>query len=91
MTMSATAFTRRGPTAGGIKAQRGIVAADPRVLPLGTVIRVRGARQYSGTYVVADTGRGIRGREIDIFVRSPRDARRFGRRNVHVEILRRAK
>ena len=89
--MSATAFTKRGPTAGGVKAQQGIVAADPRVLPLGTVIRVSRARQYSGTYVVADTGRQIRGREIDIYMRTPAEARRFGRRNVHVQILRRAK
>jgi 3D (Asp-Asp-Asp) domain-containing protein len=39
MTMSATAFALHGRTASGVQAQRGIVSADPRILPLGTVIR----------------------------------------------------
>jgi 3D (Asp-Asp-Asp) domain-containing protein len=88
--MSATAFALRGPTASGDKAQHGIVAADPRILPLGTVIRVRGAGAHSGIYVVGDTGRQIRGHEIDIHVRTREEARRFGRRKVRVQILRRA-
>jgi len=89
LTMSATAFALHGPTTSGVKARSGVVAADPRILPLGTVIRVSGAGRYSGTYVVADTGRQIRGKEIDIHVRSSADARRFGRRTVRVQILRR--
>jgi 3D (Asp-Asp-Asp) domain-containing protein len=89
MTMSATAFAQPGHTASGIQAQRGIVAADTRILPLGTVIRVRGAGRYSGTYVVADTGRTITGRQIDLYVRTPTEARRFGRQRVRVQILRR--
>ena len=89
--MSATAFTLEGRTASGIKAQSGVVAADPRVLPLGTVIRVSSAGPYSGKYVVADTGRQIRGMEIDIYVRTPGEARRFGRKQVRVQILQRAK
>jgi 3D (Asp-Asp-Asp) domain-containing protein len=91
MTMSATAFALRGRTATGVQAQRGIVSADPRILPLGTVIRVKGAGRYSGTYVVADTGPQIHGMEIDIHVPTDREARRFGRKRVRVHILQRAK
>ena len=91
MTMSATAFALRGRTATGVPAQSGIVSADPRILPLGTVIRVSGAGRYSGTYIVADTGHQIRGMKIDIHLPTPGEARRFGRRRVRVQILQKAK
>ncbi len=83
----ATAYSLTGTTASGMQTRPGIVAADPAVLPLGTRIRVRGAGAYSGVYVVADTGRGIRGREIDIFIPDLVQAKRFGRRRVRVEVL----
>lgn len=89
MTMSATAFTLRGRTASGVQVQSGIVAADPRILPIGTVIRVRRAGRYSGKYVVADTGGQVHGAKIDIYVRTPAEADRFGRRQVRVQILQR--
>ncbi len=45
MRMQATAFSRDAqPTASGTVAHRGIVAADPAVLPLGSRIRSGGAR-----------------------------------------------
>jgi 3D (Asp-Asp-Asp) domain-containing protein len=85
---AATAYSLHGETASGTYVRRGIVAADPRVLPLGTKIRVHGAGAYSGEYEVADTGRRIKGREIDIYVPNVRAAKRFGRRRVEIEILR---
>jgi len=83
----ATAYSLKGITADGSRTREGIVAADPRVLPLGTRIRVHGAGNYSGVYVVRDTGRTIKGREIDIYVPDNDAAREFGRRTVEVEIL----
>jgi 3D (Asp-Asp-Asp) domain-containing protein len=83
----ATAYTIEGKTASGKRTRRGIVAADPRVLPLGSRIRVSDAGSYSGVYEVADTGREIRGREIDIYIENGAEARRFGRRDVQVEVL----
>jgi len=65
----------------------GIVAADPAVLPLGSRIRVHGAGAFSGVYTVTDTGPGVKGREIDIFIPDGAEAKRFGRRRVHVEII----
>lgn len=80
---SATAYCLKGRTATGGSTRKGIVAADPRILPLGTKINLQ-AGSYSGSYVVADTGGGIKGRRLDIWVSSCSEARRFGRRNVAV-------
>ena len=83
----ATAYSIEGTTASGKQTRRGIVAADPNVLPIGARIRVSDAGAYSGTYTVADTGRAIKGREIDVFIPDAHEARRFGRRHVQVEVL----
>jgi 3D (Asp-Asp-Asp) domain-containing protein len=83
----ATAYTLEGQTASGSPTRDGVVAADPRVLPFGTRIRVSGAGQYDGEYVVTDTGREIKGNEIDIYIRNNAEAKRFGRRQVQVEVL----
>ena len=80
---SATAYCLKGRTASGAGVRRGIVAADPRVLPLGTRINLN-AGSYSGSYVVADTGGAIKGRKLDIWIASCSEARRFGRRTVKV-------
>jgi 3D (Asp-Asp-Asp) domain-containing protein len=85
----ATAYSVTGTTAAGMQTRRGIVAGDPAVLPLGSRIRVHGAGAYSGVYTVTDTGPAVKGREIDIFIPDGAEAKRFGRRRVHVEILER--
>jgi len=82
----ATAYCLQGRTASGGGVRRGIVAADPRVLPLGTRIQVS-AGSYSGTYTVADTGGAVRGRILDVWVPSCSEAVRFGRKNVMVSVL----
>jgi len=87
VSFEATAYSITGTTASGTQTRRGIVAADPALLPLGSRIRVHGARGYSGVYTVADTGRTIDGREIDIYMPDAREAKRFGRRRVEVEVL----
>jgi 3D (Asp-Asp-Asp) domain-containing protein len=45
------------------------------------------AGQYSGEYLVADTGDAVRGKRIDIWTPNPRDAMRFGRRLVKLTVL----
>jgi 3D (Asp-Asp-Asp) domain-containing protein len=85
----ATAYTVDGETASGVQTRKGIVAADPKVLPIGSRIRVQGTAGYDGEYIVADTGREIKGREIDIYIANAAEARRFGRKQVSVEVLER--
>lgn len=80
---TATAYCLRGKTAMGHGVRRGLIAADPRVLRLGSRINL-GAGAYSGQYLVSDTGGKIKGRRIDIWMSSCSEARRFGRRTVTV-------
>ena len=82
----ATAYCLRGRTASGRSVAKGIIAADRRVLPLGTRVRLDAGR-YSGEYLVADTGGKIRGRKIDIWMPSGSEAMRFGRRPVKLTVL----
>lgn len=81
----ATAYCLRGKTASGGSVRRGIVAADTRVLPLGTQITMD-AGKYSGTYTVADTGGAVKGNKLDIWVPSCSEARSFGSRTVKVNV-----
>jgi len=82
----ATAYTLRGRTASGRPVARGLIAADPRVLPLGSRVRVEGG-MFAGEYLVADTGGAVRGKRIDIWTPSVREAFRFGRRTVKLTVL----
>lgn len=82
----ATAYSLRGRTASGLPVSKGLIAADPRVLPLGSRVRVE-AGAYSGEYLVADTGGLVKGRRIDIWTPSSREAMRFGRRTVKLTVL----
>ena len=86
--VEATAFSTSGITKAGTVSHVGTVAADPRFLPLGTEIRLYGAGRFDATYLVADTGSAVRGRHIDIYMRSPVVARRFGKRMVWIHVLR---
>lgn len=83
----ATAYCLKGVTRSGVRVRRGIVAADPSRIPLGSVIQVR-AGSYSGIYRVLDTGSAIKGEIIDIYVPDYREAMRFGRQRVQVRVLR---
>lgn len=85
--MTATAYCNKGETDGGIRAQPGIVAADPHLLPIGSTLRVSGLGSKPQTFTVADTGSAVKGRHIDIFMPSCRAARRFGRRPVIVRTI----
>jgi 3D (Asp-Asp-Asp) domain-containing protein len=82
----ATAYSLRGRTASGRYVARGIIAADPRILPLGSRVHLH-AGPYTGEYLVADTGGLVRGKRIDIWTPSTREAMRFGRRTVKLTVL----
>jgi 3D (Asp-Asp-Asp) domain-containing protein len=86
-TFEATAYSIEGKTASGKQTREGICAADPNVLPLGSRVRVHDAGQYSGECEIADTGRAIKGREIDIYLASDSEAKQFGKKKVRVEKL----
>jgi len=89
ITMHASAYAPNyGPgvgsrTANGMKAQKGVVAVDPRVIPLGTRLYIDGY----GEAIAADTGGAIKGNRIDLCYNTPGECFKFGRRDVKVTIL----
>jgi 3D (Asp-Asp-Asp) domain-containing protein len=70
-------------TATGRRAGYGVVAVDPRFIPLGTRLYVEGY----GFAVAGDTGGAIKGNRIDLGHNSYREALRVGRRRVRVLVL----
>jgi len=83
---NATAYCLKGRTASGIDTRPGVIAADPRVLPMGTVVHLRAGR-YTGYYKVMDTGSRIRGRRVDVYVPTYSEAVAFGRRQVKIKVI----
>lgn len=96
LTMEATAYTAGpestgkklgdpgyGITRSGLPADRGVVAVDPTVIPLGTVVFVEGY----GYAIALDTGSAIKGNRIDVFFHDVKKARQWGRKEVTVRII----
>ena len=90
LAFTATAYSLHGRTASGRPVTRGLIAADRRVLPIGTRVRIE-AGSYSGEYLVADTGGAVRGRKIDIWVPNTGEAMKFGRRPIKLTVLTRTR
>lgn len=74
-----TAYCLQGTTRRDRYVREGIVAADPRLFPLGRYVEVYVGRVYYGRFLVDDTGEKIRDGRLDIWTPTCRDARRFGR------------
>src|SRR4051812_4623635 len=89
MTFSATAYCKGLVTTSGVAAQSGVLASDPTLLPIGSVVQLTYKDDtYDGIYTVLDTGPEIQGREVDVYMWSCNDALRFGRRPVSLTVLR---
>lgn len=74
-----TAYCLRGLTRRDHYVRQGIVAADPKVFPLGRYVEIYVGRDYYGRFLVDDTGRVIKGNILDIWTPTCREARLFGR------------
>lgn len=84
LVVEATAYTHTGnKTATGATPRVGLVAVDPKVIPLGTRLFIEGY----GYAVAADTGGVIKGNKIDVFLNTRSEALQWGRRNVKIYIL----
>ncbi len=102
ITMTATAYhagyssTGKSPgdkyyglPASGTKVRPGVVAVDPKVIPLGTKLYIEstdGTPNY-GLASAEDTGSAIKGNKIDLFFETPQEVKKFGRRTVKVYVL----
>jgi 3D (Asp-Asp-Asp) domain-containing protein len=82
--VDAVAYHLPGKTALGVPVQKGVVAVDPALIPLGTKLHVPGY----GPALAADVGYAIKGRIIDLWFPSTAKARAWGRRTVTITIYR---
>lgn len=76
-------YAKYGRTYTGKKAGFGLVAVDPRVIPLGTKLYIEGY----GRAEAADIGGAIKGNRIDLCFETYREAIMYGRKKVKVYIL----
>lgn len=78
-----------GVTATGMRARRGVIAVDPRVIPLGTKVFIEGLGRVPdyGFAIAADTGGAIKGNLIDLYFEPGTTDGCSGRRKVKVYIL----
>ncbi len=72
-----------GLCANGMRAGYGVVAVDPRLIPLGSKLYIEGY----GYALAGDTGGAIKGHRIDLGHTTYREASNVGRRSVTVWLL----
>jgi 3D (Asp-Asp-Asp) domain-containing protein len=86
---TATAYCKGETTSAGVSPQAGIAAADPLLLPEGSVVEVDNVPdRYRGIYTVMDTGPRVLGRHVDLYMWSCIEATTFGRRPITLTVLR---
>lgn len=71
--------TGTGITASGLIVQPGLVAVDPKIIPLGSTVIIG-----DNVYLAADTGGAIKGNKIDIAVETHDEALQFGKQTAKV-------
>jgi len=90
-TVKATAYSDHTgiPTASGIPCGVGVIAVDPKLIPLGTKCYVKGlngVKDY-GYCIAGDTGGLIKGYKIDLFFNTASEVYNWGIRDVEIYIL----
>ena len=80
--VDAVAYSLPGSTALGVPVRKGVVAVDPKLIPLGTKLHVPGY----GPGLAADVGYAIKGKVIDLWFPSMAKARQWGRRTVTITL-----
>ena len=89
LTFSATAYCKGFVTTSGVAAQTGIAAADPELLPIGSVVEIGLlSPRYDGIYTILDTGASVQGRVVDLYMWNCNEALEFGRKSIRVTVLR---
>jgi 3D (Asp-Asp-Asp) domain-containing protein len=82
--VDAVAYYLPGKTALGVPVRKGVVAVDPKLIPLGTKLHVPGY----GLSLAADVGYAIKGRIIDLWFPTTAQARAWGRQTVTITVYR---
>ena len=74
-TAKLTAYAHGTRTASGTPVRWGVVAVDPKVIPLGSRIMVEG---FDNVFIAEDTGGGVHGNHLDIYFPDVPSALAFG-------------
>lgn len=72
-----------GITRSGMPVKPGVVAVDPRVIPLGSRLYVEGY----GFAQAADTGSAIKGNRIDLYYSTHAESQKYGVKRIKVYVL----
>ena len=78
-----------GMSATGVPLKKGVIAVDPKVIPLGSQVYIEaldGSWSY-GYAVAADTGGAIKGNKVDLCFMTKSECYQFGRRQCRVYVL----
>jgi 3D (Asp-Asp-Asp) domain-containing protein len=73
-------------TYSGTRTRWGVVAVDPKVIPIGSSLLIEGYEDT--TFIAEDVGSGIRGESLDIWLPDAKDARNYGTQYRRVTIIR---
>ena len=64
-----------------------IIAVDPTVIPLGSIVYVELSNGSAFKAIAGDTGGAIRGHKIDVLVSSESEARQLGKQTATITFL----
>jgi len=73
-------------TYSGTRTRWGVVAVDPKFIPIGSALRIDGYDDV--TFIAEDVGGAIKGEALDIWLPDSKDARTYGTQYRRVTILR---
>ncbi|WXR60537.1 3D domain-containing protein [Peptostreptococcaceae bacterium AGR-M142] len=73
-----------GMTRSGTQVRAGVIAVDPKVIPLGSKVYIK---EYKKIYSAEDTGGAIKGNKIDIYYEDKDFVDRFGRKTLNIYVL----
>jgi 3D (Asp-Asp-Asp) domain-containing protein len=84
LSVRVTAYAHGTRTASGTPVRWGVIAVDPKVIPLGSRVMIDG---FDNVFVAEDTGGGVRGNHIDIYFPDVASALRFGVQTRTITVL----
>ena len=84
MKVKATSYTGKQLTYLGTQARYGVIATDPKVIPLGSKVYIP---YFDKVFIAEDTGSAIKGNKIDIYVNSHAEALAWGVRYLPVNVV----
>ena len=70
-------------TATGVEVRKGIIAVDPKMIPLGAEVEIKNL----GKFTAEDTGGKIKGNRIDIYFSSKAEAEKFGKQGIWLRMV----